>query len=135
MGQDIFNPASVFNYYSPSYGIPQTTLKGGEFQIFNTYSSLYRANLISSVFNNYTDPVQTYGPGMTVDFTPFVTLVTTSPSGMVDALDLALTRGVMPSAMKQIILTAVEGETGGPLRQVQTAFYLIVASNYYNVWH
>jgi hypothetical protein len=72
---------------------------------------------------------------MTVDFTPFVTLVTTSPSAMVDALDLALTRGVMPSAMKQIILTAVEGETGGPLRQVQTAFYLIVASNYYNVWH
>jgi uncharacterized protein (DUF1800 family)/Fe2+ transport system protein FeoA len=135
MGQDIFNPASVFNYYSPSYGIPQTTLKGGEFQIFNTYSSLYRANLISNVFNNYSNPVQTYGPGMTVDFTPFVTLVTTSPSAMVDALDLALTRGVMPSAMKQIILTAVEGETGGPLRQVQTAFYLIVASNYYNVWH
>jgi uncharacterized protein (DUF1800 family) len=135
MGQDIFNPASVFNYYSPSYGIPQTTLKGGEFQIFNTYSSLYRANLISNIFNNYSNPVQTYGPGMTVDFTPFVTLVTTSPSAMVDALDLALTRGVMPSAMKQIILTAVEGETGGSLRQVQTAFYLIVASNYYNVWH
>ena len=26
MGQDIFNPASVFNYYSPGYTIPATTL-------------------------------------------------------------------------------------------------------------
>ena len=110
LGQDIFNPASVFNYYSPSYVLPQTTLKGGEFQIFNTYSSLYRANLISSLFSNYSDPVQTYGPGMTVDLTPYVTLASSSPTALVNALDLALTRGVMPASMKQIILTAVQGE-------------------------
>jgi uncharacterized protein (DUF1800 family) len=134
MGQDVFNPASVFNYYSPSYTIPGTTMNGGEFQIFTTFTSLYRADLISNVFNNYSNPVQTYGPGMTVDFTGYVALAGT-PSALVDALDIALTHGVMPSQMKQIIVTAVQGEMGGNLRRVQTAFYLIVASNYYNVWH
>jgi hypothetical protein len=135
MGQDIFNPASVFNYYSPNYGIPQTTLKGGEFQIYNTYTALYRANLVANFFSNFSNPVQTYGPGTTVDLTPYVALAATSPTALVNGLDNALTRGVMPAAMKQIILTAVQGETGGTLRQVQTALYLILSSNYYNVWH
>jgi hypothetical protein len=71
---------------------------------------------------------------MTVDFTNYVALAGT-PSALVNALDITLTHGVMPAAMKQIITTAVQGESGGNLRRVQTALYLIVASNYYNVWH
>ena len=134
MGEDIFNPASVFNYFSPGYVVPTTALKGPEFQIFTPFTSLYRANLISGDFNNYSGAVQTYGPGMTVDFTNYVALAGT-PSALVDALDITLTHGVMPAAMKQIIVTAVQGETGGNLRRVQTALYLITASNYYNVWH
>ncbi len=134
MGEDIFNPASVFNYYSPGYVVPTTALKGPEFQIFTPFTSLYRANLISGDFNNYSGAVQTYGPGMTVDFTNYVALAGT-PSALVNALDITLTHGVMPAAMKQIITTAVQGESGGNLRRVQTALYLIVASNYYNVWH
>jgi hypothetical protein len=134
MGQDIFNPATVFNYYSPSYAVPATTLQGGEFEIFTPFTSIYRANLVSNVFNNYSGAVQTYGPGMTVDFTPYVALAGT-PSALVDALDITLTHGVMPAQMKQILVTAVQGETNGNLRRVQTALYLIVASNYYNVWH
>jgi uncharacterized protein (DUF1800 family) len=134
MGQDIYNPASVFNYFSPGYTVAGTTQKGPEFQIFTPFTSLYRANLISNVFNNYSGAVQTYGPGMTVDFTPYVALAGT-PSALVDALDITLTHGVMPAAMKQIVVGAVQGETGGNLRRVQTALYLIVASNYYNVWH
>ena len=134
MGQDIFNPATVFNYYSPSYAVPATPLQGGEFEIFTPFTSIYRANLVSNVFNNYSGAVQTYGPGMTVDFTPYVALAGT-PSALVDALDITLTHGVMPAQMKQILVTAVQGETNGNLRRVQTALYLIVASNYYNVWH
>jgi uncharacterized protein (DUF1800 family) len=138
MGQDIYNPASVFNYYSPSYTIPQTTLQGGEFQIYNTFTSLYRANTVLNAFEGtYNSAVQSYGPGSTVDFTPFVTIAThQSASAMVDAMDQALTRGVMPAAMKQIILTAVQAQSSsGPITQVETAFYLIATSDYYNVWH
>ena len=61
MGEDIFNPASVFNYYSPGYVVPTTTLKGPEFQIFTPFTSLYRANLISGDFNNYSAEQPTRG--------------------------------------------------------------------------
>ena len=135
MGQDIYDPPSVFNYYSPGYTIPGVGLKGPEFQIYNTFTSIYRANLISNLFNNYSNPVQTYGPGTTVDLTPFVALAGT-PSALVNALDTALTGGVMPAALKQIVVTAVQADAGtSPLHQVQTALYLILSSNYYNVWH
>lgn len=135
LGQDIFNPASVFNYYSPSYTLPGTTLKGGEFQIFNTFTSIYRANLISNFFSNYSDPVQTYGPGTTVDLTPYMPLVS-NPPALVNALDNALTGGVLPASLKQIVAAAVQADAGTTqLHQVQTALYLILTSNYYNVWH
>jgi len=135
MGQDIYDPASVFSYYSPSYVVPGTADKGGEFQIFNTFTSLYRANLISGVFSNYSNPVQTYGPGMTVDLTPYVALAG-NPTALVDAFDSALTGGVFPAALKQAVVAAVQADVGStPLHQVQTALYLLVTSNYYNVWH
>jgi uncharacterized protein (DUF1800 family) len=135
MGQDIFNPASVFNYYSPSYGIPDTTLKGGEFQIYNTFTSIYRANLVSGFFSNYSNPVQTYGPGITVDLTAYLPLAS-NPAGLVNALDNALTGGVLPASLKQIVAATVQADAStGPLHQVQDALYLILTSNYYNVWH
>jgi uncharacterized protein (DUF1800 family) len=135
LDQDIYNPPSVFNYYMPGYVVPGTTLQGGEFQIFNTFTSLYRANLISSVFSNYSDPVQTYGPGMTVDLTPYVALAS-NPASLVNAFDNALTGGSLPASLKQIVTAAVQADApSGSLHQVQTALYLITTSNYYNVWH
>ena len=57
------------------------------------------------------------------------------PAALVNALDIALTDGLMPAQMKQTLVSAVQAESGGSLRQVQTAIYLILASGYYNVWH
>jgi hypothetical protein len=59
----------------------------------------------------------------------------TNPAKLVDALDLCLTHGVMPTTMKDTIVTAVTGETGGNLRRLQRGIYLILSSSYYNVWH
>jgi hypothetical protein len=138
LNQDIFNAPSVFNYYAPGYVVPQTTLTGGEFQIFDTYTSIYRANLISGLYTNFSDPIQTYGPGTTIDLTSYVAL-SKNPTALVNALDLTLTRGQLPAAIKSIIATAVAAEdpagyTNG-LKQVQAAIFLIATSNYYNVWH
>ncbi len=133
MSQDIFNSPSVFNFYSPQYVVPGTGITGGEFQIFTPATSVYRANLVANIFSAYSNYVQTYGPGLTVDFTPYVSLAS-NPAQLVGALDVALTCGQMPVQMKQIITTAVQNESGGSLRRVQTALYLIAASGYYNVW-
>ena len=136
MGEDIYNPASVFNYFSPGYTLAGTGgLKGPEFQIYNPNTSILRENLVAQFFNQYSNPVQSNGPGTIVDLTPFLPLAST-PATLISALDLTLTHGTMPAAMNQIIVTAVNADApNGSLRQVQTAVYLILTSSYYNVWH
>jgi hypothetical protein len=135
MGEDIYNPASVFNYYSPGYVVAGSGgLLGPEFQIDNPNAAILRENLVGSFFNQYSNPVQSYGPGTTVDLTPFLPLAAT-PATLVDALDLTLTHGTMPAGMKQIVVNAVQLDNGGNLHRVQTGIYLILSSSYYNVWH
>jgi uncharacterized protein (DUF1800 family) len=140
MGQDVFQSPSVFNYYAPDYGVPGATaasgaaLMGGEFQVYSPNNAIIRANEVSNLFANWGSSVETYGPGTTVDITPFLPLAS-NPTTLVNALNLTLTHGTMPAAMKSAIVTAVTANTSGNLRQVQQACYLILTSNYYNVWH
>ena len=124
LSQDLFNSPSVFNYYAP----------GNEMQIFTPYTAIYRANLAYGLFGAYNNPVQTYGPGTTIDLTPYVALAGT-PAALVDALDLALTHGDMPAAMKSTLVAAVTAEAGGSVKRVEMGIYLIISSGYYNVWH
>jgi uncharacterized protein (DUF1800 family) len=134
MGEDIYNPASVFNYYSPSFVASGSGgLLGPEFQIDNPDAAVLRENLVANLFNQYSNPVQSYGSTM-VDLSPFVPLAAT-PSTLMDALDLTLTHGVMPAAMKQIIVTAINADSISSLHRVETGIYLILTSGYYNVWH
>ncbi len=134
LNQDIFNSPSVFNYYSPFFHAPGTGLFGPEFQINTPNNSILRANLIGGMFNAYNSPIQTYGPGTTVDLTPFMSLAG-NPSSLADALDLTLTHGTMPAAMKQMVINAITADTGGSASRLETGCYLILTSGYYNVWH
>ncbi len=134
MGQDIFDAPSVFNYYSPTYGVPGTTLLGGEFEIHTPNNAILRANVVSNLFSQWSNPVQSYGPGTIVDLTAFVPLALT-PATLVNALDLTLTHGTMPAAMKAEIVSAVTSDSLGSLHRVEGACYLILTSSYYNVWH
>ena len=90
--------------------------------------------MVRSLFSQGANPVQNYGPGTTVDLTVFVPLAVT-PALLVDALDLTLTHGTMPAAMKSEIVSAVTADSGGALQKVEDACYLILTSSYYNVWH
>jgi len=101
--------------------------------VYTPYTSVYRANLVGSLFNAYNNPIQSYGPGWTADLSAYVTLAST-PQTLVDALDVSLMGGLMPSSMKSTIVTAVQNDPGGNLHRVQTAIYLIASSGYYNVW-
>ena len=134
LGQDIFSPESVFNYYAPNTGVQGTNLMGGEFQIYTPDAAVMRANLVTSLFSAWASSLQTYGPGTSVDLMPYIALGG-NPDQLVAALDLTLTHGTMPAAMKSTIITAVTGETGGNLRRVQRGIYLILTSGFYNVWH
>ena len=134
MSQDIYNPPSVFNYYAPTFIPPGSALLGPEFQIYTPDSAVWRANMAAGLFFSYSSPVLGYGPGTSVDITPYVALAS-NPATLVAALDLTLTHGAMPAAMKQTILTAVTNDTNGNLSRVETGAWLILTSSYYNVWH
>ena len=134
IGQDLFDAPSVFNYYSPGYRVAGGLL-GPEFQIDTPNNAMLRANMVSElIFAAYQKPLQTLGPGTSVDLTPFVALAG-NPSALADALDLTLTRGVMPAALKQILIGAITNDSGGNVHRVQTGAYLVLMSSYYNVWH
>ena len=135
MQQDIFDSPSVFNYYSESYGVPGTSLLGGEFEIHTPNNAIWRANVVRTLFSSWSNPVESYGPGTTVDVTAFVPLAT-NPTMLVNALDLTLTHGTMPAAMKSEIVSAITADTtSSSLLKVEEACYLILTSSYYNVWH
>jgi hypothetical protein len=136
LGQDIYNPASVFSYFSPGYAVPGASgLLGPEFEIDSPNAAVLRENLVAEFFNQWSNPVQSNGPGTVIDLTPFLPLAAT-PQTLVSALDLTLTHGTMPATMNQIITNAVTQDASyGALHQVEEAVYLILQSSYYNVWH
>jgi uncharacterized protein (DUF1800 family) len=134
LGQDLFDAPSVFNFYSPTYAVPGTTLLGPEFEIHTPNNAIWRADVVRSLFSQWSNPLQNYGPGTTVDLTAFVPLAA-APATLVNALDLTLTHGTMPAGMKSTIVSAITADTSPPLQKVEDACYLILTSSYYNVWH
>ena len=130
-------------FVAPSFGIifpsTYTTTMGvigtpAEFQINTPNNAIIRANVVGSLFSAYNNPVQTQGPGTTVDLTPFLALGST-PATLADALDLTLTHGTMPAAMKQMLINAITADANGNVSRLQTGCYLILTSGFYNVWH
>ena len=126
MSQNLFNSASVFNFYPPQSLIPQTTLNGPEFAIFNTNTSLARVNFINSIV---------YGQisgATTLNFTPVITAGT--PDQMVAWLNTLFFHGAMSDSDKQSILTAVSAvNTTDTKNQAKTAIYLATSSSQYQV--
>ena len=131
MGQNALFSPSVFNFYSPSYVIPGTTLFGPEFQILTTATSLNRVNWVNSfVFGSL-------GSGTMVDFSSYATQAS-NPGALVDTLNTLLMHGSMSSDMKNSIVTAMQAVPAGSkqgLQQAQTAIYLIGTSSQYQVQH
>jgi hypothetical protein len=134
MNQDLYNAPSVFNYYSPSFSPPGSTVLGPEFQIYTPDSAVYRANMMANFFSSWSSPLLNYGPGTYIDVTPYMGLAA-NPASLVAALDLTLTHGTMPAQMKSDIVTAVTNDGNGNLSRVLTGSWLILSSSYYNVWH
>ena len=44
--------------------MPGTALTGGEFEIHTPNNAIVRANVVHNLFSQYSNPVQSYGPGL-----------------------------------------------------------------------
>jgi hypothetical protein len=137
LGQTIFQPPTVFNYFAPGFSIPTeftpgASLLGPEFQLQSPSAAVARMNLANTfVYGNL-------GAGAVIDWTALASLAAT-PQALVDAVNNAFMYGQMPASVQTQILSAVNAITGTTTaaykQRAQAAVYLTVSSSYYNVEH
>jgi len=128
MSENIFYPPTVFNFFPPVNPIPQTTLNGPEFGIFNTNTSLARDNVINDAVYG------ALGSNTKLDFSPVLNAGT--PDQMISWLDTLFLHGTTPDQMKQIISTAMSAYNASDTQdQANAAIYLYLSSSMYQVQH
>jgi hypothetical protein len=133
MGLDLFRPPSVFSYFSPSAGVPGSSLRGPEFGILNTSTSVRRSNFVNTMVFSRVGVTANSPYGTSLDlaqFDPFAG----NPEEMVGMLNALMMRGRMTKEMFDAIVVAVKAvAANNPRRRVQTAVYLIATSAQYQV--
>src|SRR5207248_5362036 len=136
MGMDVFSPPSVFSYFSPFGGVPGTSLRGPEFGVLNTSTSIRRANFVNKlVFSRIPAGAgYPFNPsGTSLDFSA-VRPLAGNPEALVDTLNTLMMSGRMSSSMRAAVVTAVRAVAGSnPVKRVRTAVYLVATSSQYQV--
>ena len=143
LGQNVFNPPTVFSYFPADYGLPGTSLVGPEFGILDTSTTYARTNFMNTLFvANGGVGILASGvnrpSGTQISFASYQALVAGSggPQALVDALNAKLMHGTMSAAMNASIVaavTAVPVSATQALQRTQTAIYLVATSAQYQV--
>jgi uncharacterized protein (DUF1800 family) len=138
LGQNVFNPPTVFSYFPADFNLPGTNLFAPEFGILDTSSSYARTNFMNTLF------VANGGNGIPVSGTnrpqgtqiSFASFQAMAPQPLVDALNARLMHGTMSAQMNASIvatITAIPSGANQALQRAQTAIYLVASSAQYQV--
>jgi len=135
LGQRLFYPASVFNYYPPTYLLPDTADVAPEFAIQNSSTAINRYNFANTFSFGTIAPLATL-PGA-IGTTPNWTTLTPlagDPNALLDQLSAQMTHGTMSAQMRAAIIPAITAiPATNPLSRAKTAFYLVLTSAEYQV--
>jgi uncharacterized protein (DUF1800 family) len=136
MGQSVFQPPSVFNFYPPNYPVPGTTLDGPPFKLMLTGTILNRSNFVDRIVfgaNVNPDSTVTGATGTRINLQPFQSLAA-NPDQLLDRLNLILMHNTLSPQARQAILTAVNAYPAtDTLGRVRQAVYLLATSAQYQV--
>jgi len=131
----LFQPPSVFNYFSPLYIIPGTSLFGPEYQIHTLSSNITRVNFVDQVVNNQV------GTGVSVDLREVIegaagkALEDLTTDEMINVVESILLHESLSQAERDIIRTALENPGNNATARAEAAVYLIATSGRYQVQH
>ena len=135
MGQNLFNPPSVFNYYAPGYQIPGTSDLGPEFGIQDTTTALARANFLYQLVYGggaAPDPTVTASIGTTLDLSSLQAAA--DADSLVEQLNQLLLHGTLSPEAHAIIVQAVNTlAAGDTTNRARMAVYLLASSLQYQV--
>jgi uncharacterized protein (DUF1800 family) len=142
LGQNVFNPPTVFSYFPSDFSLPGTSLFGPEYGILDTSTTYGRTNLMNTLFlANGGNGIPINSPnrpaGTQLNTTAYQAL-STDPTQLVDALNTKLMHGTMSAQMKANIVAQVSAITNATpatqaLQRTQTAIYLVATSAQYQV--
>jgi uncharacterized protein (DUF1800 family) len=135
LGQNLYNASSVFNYYPPTYVLPDKPNLAPEFAIQNSTTSINRYNFANSLSFGTIAPLATL-PGAIGTIPNWTTLsaLAGDPNALLDKLNTLLMHGTMPDAMRSSIVPAINAiAASDPLTRAKTAFYLVTTSPQYQV--
>lgn len=144
LDQPIFQPATVFSYYQPSYEVPGTKILGPAFGILSTTTTLRRANAINTLayqgvsVNTTPTPASPDRPrGTSIDITNLEAMAG-NPVDVVNYLDALLLHGTMHAQMRTSIINALNAindsnVTTRHLKRARAAVYLVATSSQYDI--
>jgi hypothetical protein len=144
MGQLLFNPPTVFSYFPADLGIAGTGLVGPEFGLLDTSLTYKRTNFMNTLFlanggNGIpANAAQNRPTGTQLNISAYQAMATTSPTALVDGLNVRLMHGTMSAAVRSNIIATVTAITNAnattqALQRTQTAIYLVATSAQYQV--
>ena len=142
MGQNLFNPPTVFSYYPADYGLPGTNLFGPEFGLLDTSLTYKRTNFMNTLLlanggNGIPIGLPNRPSGTQLNYSTYQAMAGT-PQQLVDALNARLMHGTMSLAMNANIVATVTAITNANAttqaqQRTQTAIYLVATSAQYQV--
>jgi uncharacterized protein (DUF1800 family) len=131
VGEAPIAQTSVFNYFPPSYVIPQTTVNAPEFSLENTGSAIPRMSLADRIIHNSTG-----APTVDLSATSVIGQQASNPAQLVDYLGMLFMHSQMPSDMRTAVIAAVTAiPATDPQSRAEVAVYLVVSSSQYKIMH
>jgi hypothetical protein len=126
MGQDLWNPPTVFSYYSPQYRVTPGLL-GPEFQIYSTQTAINRANFVNAMLYKNGDGTST------IDLSPYTKFTgnTVDLPGLLDYVSYVFVHHKMSDNLKQAATAATSGLQGADI--AKAVLYIVLTSSEYNV--
>ncbi len=142
MGQNVFNPPTVFSYFPADFALAGTNLFGPEYGLLDTSLTYKRANFMNTLFlANGGNGIPVNGTnrptGTQLNLSAYTALAGT-PQQLVDLLNTRLMHGTMSPAVSANIvqtITAITNATPATqdMQRTQTAIYLVATSAQYQV--
>jgi uncharacterized protein (DUF1800 family) len=131
VGEAPFNQSSVFNYFPPSYIIPQTTLNAPEFSLENTGSVVPRMSIADKVIHN-----EDSAPVIDLSATSVIGQQASDPTQLVDYLGMLFMHSQMPSDMRTALIETITAIPATDLQsRAEVAVFLVVTSSQYKIMH
>lgn len=126
----IFNPATVFGFYSPAYRIPGTPINSPEFQLMNDVTLINRSQKLWAILTGQ------QGGFQKLETSTWLLHNFPNVPELVDALNHLAYHGQMPTEEQQLIISYCNQlQTTDPLLSAESAIFLALNADNFTVSH